>query len=63
MEIIDSGTYVNEVQALVCMSFEARTSVHMSFEAQACIKTTPLHIATRMLTVDRLPRVCSRFYC
>ena len=44
MEIVDYGTCVNEARASVCMSFEAWTSVHMSFKTKACIKTTYCHI-------------------
>ena len=36
-KIQNIGTYVNEVQALVRMSFEAQASVCMSFEAQASV--------------------------
>ena len=33
--IVDYGMYVNEEQASVCMAFEVRVSVRMSFYAQA----------------------------
>ena len=32
MEILDNGTYVNEAQASICLSFEI--SARMSFEAR-----------------------------
>ena len=32
MEIIDYSMYINGTQASVCMSFEAQTSVHVSYK-------------------------------
>ena len=35
MEIFNDGTYVNETQTSIRMSFEAMASIGMSFEAWA----------------------------